>query len=323
MPTVLDDVNGSRDSTFDLSSRNGTLIGKKTKKRRMYVLSDTLNQTEEDIITTPGVPQHFDEERGAVVKTVQAKENTRVIHPVTQNPCILYIVEISYDSDVDTDQDTGGPTGNQNPLRTPRKISWGGDIVEEAAYKDEVTNKPITNVVGERLPAVRSVCLPILTVQRYERYPFPPMRILRYVNHLNSSTFYGAPRGCALMLPIQADEEMINKRKYMNVTYRIQFRIELTVIPGDPTFHIDPRTTFAQDTWHLRLLNEGTKYFTDAQVGTFPWNNPDQVATDDNENPIVINLRANGQKLGAGETPVFLKYAGNPYADFNDLRLGP
>ena len=268
------------------------------------VLSDNLTQTQADIIATTGIPPLYYPTGGAYVKSHRPREVSTVIHPITGVKAILWEVEVEFDSGVDPSGGTAGGTPPAPPARRP-KVRWSGDTEEEVLDKDVDTDEPIQTEAGEPILLMSPTTLHILEITRYEPYPFDPNTQHNYANHINKSTFWGAPAGCAWMQPIEVDEETIEGVLYCSVTYTIKFKIKK-----------GPSGAFKDNTWRSRILHHGSKFRPAAAE-------PAQVAVDENNNPITVNLDYGGIKLPDGDPPVYLVFNRLHRADFNALSLGP
>jgi hypothetical protein len=265
-------------------------------------LGDNTNQRGDDIITTTtGLPTIGTVLEGAVCVSIRAQE--RGVRIVSGSEVGQWEVHCRFGlgpRDVDTDQLGVGPID-----RTPH-VRWTGTVVQEELEYDAQDGSAIetANHEGIVLPVDRH--LPVLEVTRYESWPFDPDVKLTYQDHVNSTPFYGAPSGCALLVDIDAEKEVINRTKYARVRYVVQFRLQR-----------DPDTgAFLSDGFHARPLHEGY-LVRDAAGGTI------EQALDAYGNPIKVNLAANGTRLGDTADPVFLSFARYPEANLNDLNLGP
>jgi len=296
-PKVIGIKNASHSSNLTLERQDKLWARRKTFRRTYYVLSDNISQTEDDIVLAPGIPPLFFNLSGAFCISQNPKEATRIIHPNTGIPAILWEVPCQFDSNVDEDQDQ--PPEAKTPI-----IRWYGESEEEVLEKDLVTEDPIRTDAEETLIVTTQTPVPILEVKRYEFYPFDPNIILDYGNHTNSTAFYGAPVGSALMMPPQADEETIEGVKYVRVTYRIKFKIRK--IAGVQQV----------DTWKARVLHVGHKFKNDA--GKL------EIYTDKTGNPAEVFLEnGTGKKLATGVDPQYKEFNRYPKVNFNNLNLGP
>lgn len=269
--------------------------------RSYLVVAESLATLEASVIQTTGLPPLGALLAGTLAFCInkKGKEIMRVKHPTTGVPTVLWEVAADFDSDIDADENDQPPEA-----RTP-KIRWFGEQEEEVLEKDAIeANTAIETVPGEPIIITAPVVRPVLEVKRFELPPFDPDTILDYANHVNSATFYGAPEGTALMLPMETQEVNIEGTKYIEATYRVKFKI------------IKEEGDLKMDSWKANVLHHGFRYFP--EVGQ-----PARVYTDERENPATINLAADGTQLAEGADPVFLQFNKFPKVNFNLLNLGP
>lgn len=295
MPTLLGIKDGTRDASYGLEKRDKISVLKKQWKIDYYVLADSTLDTEDDILATAGIPSLFSFWNFAWVKGYKAKELQSVIHPVTGVLSVVWQVTVELDSSIDQADDEEDPTN-----RTPA-VRWSGETEDELLEEDPITGDPIQTDADEPIILTTPVVMPVLEIKRYELYPFDPTIMLAYSHRTNSTTFWGAPAGSALMLPMEVDEETIEGVKYCNVTYRIKFKIK-------------PSLT---EPWKARLLHHGFKYRPAA-------GKPPQAAQDKHGNPITVNLvNGTGEKVADGDPPEYKEFNRFAKVNFNALALGP
>jgi len=308
MPTLIDIKNDGIDAKVGTVMRGNVRIPHKTFSTEYIVISDTINDREDEILATSGLPPLFFQMRGAYCINRTAKEVTRLArHPTTFVPCARWAVICEFDSHVDDDEanEEGLPLDQKRP-----SVRWYGEqqdelLVEEKEIEGEKTG-PIQTFNGEPLNVTAPMLLPILEVRRYEIWPFNPNIMLDYANHVNDSPFYGAPKGTALMLPMEVSQEMNNNIRYNVIVYRIKFKMKKK--DGD----------FVENTWFKKVLHEG--YRIRKVVG-----GPVVVNRDGQGHPISKNLSlTTGMVLAddpaLAEYKIFEIYG---EVDFNALNLGP
>jgi hypothetical protein len=280
----------------NIEQKDQTWIQNQEFKRIYYVVAD-LGSDELDVLSTSGIPVIGVDIIGtAICKGLSAKETDRV--NFLGSPAMLWEVEATFDSKVDQ-----GQAGEEDPLDLPIRRRWYGENEDEVLEKDAITGDPITTACGEPIIITAPVCRPILELTRYENYPIDPDTILEFSNHVNDSTFYGAPEGSALMMPIEADKETIKGVDYDKVTYRIKFNIRE-----------DESST--EDSWMARPLHHGYKFFPIAGAAwPATWKIKGQPAT--------VNLAADGTALDNDADPFYLAFNRFKKANFNSLSLGP
>lgn len=305
MPQLLGIKDGSRRSDVEATRVSGRKWKDvKTFSQTYIVLADNTTQDESDIASTSGVPPKFYPLAGCYCVAHRAVEVQTIVHPITGVMAILWEVTADFTSDVNPDEDA--PPEARRP-----KVRWTGETEEETLERDVVTGAAIQTANYERILVNGPVTVPVLTVTRWEFYPFNPLTILLFSNRVNSTPFYGAPAGTALMLPMEAgDSERIpvgsTSYEYVPVTYTIKFKLR-----PDPA---NPSQLLA-DPWKSRVLHQG--YMVRATAGAAP-----KVHVDANGRPSPVNLNADGTENTSG-TPYFLEFNRHAYADLNALSLGP
>jgi len=303
MPKILDVIDGSQSATFSAVKQGERWTRKKTFTNTYYVLGDTLNDTEETIKATSGLPVLFALLRGTLCKRIVCKETNRIKHPVTGVNAGLWEVKADFDSDVD-------PESEQSPLAMEPRVRWTGETEDEVLERDPITGDPIETDAGEPIIITTPSARPILEVERYEAWPFNPQVILDYANKANSTPFYGAPTGTAFMLPMHSEEETIEQVKYAKVIYRIKFKLRIDESTGQ----------LEEDTWKAKPLHQGY-YFMKQQD---PFNDVRTLNTDENGQPLLTNLEnGTGRKLAQGADPQYKEINRVAKANFNNLNLGP
>lgn len=297
MPQVLGIKNATPSATIALEKQEKIWARRKTFSQTYLVLADDDSQTEDDIILTAGIPPLFFVLNGAACISQNPKEATRVVHPVTGVPSILWEVPCKFDSNVDLTQDQ--PPEAKTPI-----LRWYGESEEEVLEKDLITEEPIRTDAEEPLIVTTQIPVAILEIKRYEFYPFDPNIILNYGNHVNSTPFYGAPVGSALMMPPESEEDTIEGVKYVNVTYRVKFKIRK--VAG----------VMEHNTWVARVLHVGYKFVNDkGKIALYE---------DKDGNPEQVFLEVGtGKKLATGVDPEYKKFNRYPKTNFNVLNLGP
>ncbi len=300
MPQVLDLVDGSTSSKREVTKKEGGIaLVKKSFSMTYVVLGDTLLTTEDDVYDTTGIPRLYSLLRGALCKSLDAKVVERIVHPVTGFQAELWEVTANFDSEIDNENEENDEDNNDPTGRTPT-ISWSGGTEEEVFEEDAITGDAILNTVGEKLLVMTPVITPVLSIKRYETFPFEPNIMLNYGNRVNEGAFWGAPAGACLMLPMEVEDETVDKVRYAVVTYKVKFRIK----PG------------VDEPWKAKLLNEGT--LVRPAAGEHPIK-----ATDGKDNARRVNLAENGTKLALGADPIYVEYNRFAKANFNALNLGP
>ena len=193
-----------------------------------------------------------------------------------------------------------------NPQNEPWDLdpewSWSYENMEMPLTADaQNAARGITNSAGEPLPpSTTQLAITVLTIRRAEA-TFNDATIDDYVNHVNSSSFWGRAKNKALMAGITANQARRDLTKYWMVEYVIKF----SPLP---------------DGWTFKPLDEGTYYWSGG-VGTgikIPFG-------DDAFQQVVGNLNGSGGKNTNPLTPSFVSPPYNRYdeVNFNSLSLGP
>lgn len=305
MPDFLGLKEESVDGDFTIVKKGNIPFMSKKFSRTYYVLADNTSQTETTIVATSGIPAYGDLVQGAKCISAHAEETY-----VTKYQGIarsLWEVTCKFDNNIDIED-------YDDPTNRDAEIEWDGEFQEIGIVRDvRDSTKPITTSAGEQVYASAELPISILTISRYETWPFPPMTNLLYSGRVNSETFYGAPIGCALMLPIRARREHIDNVNYAYVTYRIKFKmIE------------DDDGNFIEDGWNLSILNNGYLYLPEGETDKAKAIKHILNGEDGgNGHPTKVNLDKNGHILGENDDPTFSEYWANLEIDFNNLNLGP
>ena len=280
MPTVIDVKNGSFEGSVTLDTSEGSSRQTKRGRQTYIVLSDNLSQDGETIRQTSPLPQIGTTVNGQTVCGHHPREVSRVNHPVTNVPAILWEVDVDTDSSVKPSSDT-----------IP-EVDWEGDMEKMLHERDVMTGVRIMTTAGEPIFQEMEVVEPILVISRREAYPFSPNTQLLYAGRVNRTTFWGVPPGSALMLPIRSKEDWNNNVKVCNVEYRIKFRIL-----------VDWLGNFQPNAWQSRPLNNG-------QLVRPTKGKKAIIHLDRQGNPAKVNLDVDGTKLQDknGFTLSLLKY---------------
>lgn len=294
MGTVIGIQDGSLDHSDTLAKEDQHWKTDQTHSREILVLADHLEESEESILRSPGVPRLRDAYGSLTCKRRQIREVSTVRHPVTGEPTSLYTVTAEYDSET---------LEEEAPLELEPTIRWTSERYEEEITHDAVEkDRPIATVVGEAILLTAPRSLAILSYSRYEPWPFDYGKILQYVDSVNETAFWGAPPKCVYMDGIDAERELFEidgeKVPFAHVTYRFKFKLSDT----------------QESSWTAKVLHQGTLYYP--KNSTVP-----EVWTDDNHNPCTINLTHSGHLLPAGENPVFLEFNIFKVRNFNALGI--
>jgi hypothetical protein len=200
-----------------------------------------------------------------------------------------------------TDQDIQSNQTSPD-LRLP-EWSWDFESIERVCSKD-TDGLEIVNSVGEPIILSSPWVIPVLNIERYE-LTFDPSVIVAYVNHRNTSSFWGAQAGQALMGGIRDrrdTQEVWQGFYFRKVSYCIKFAV--------------PFVADAMEGWTDLVLNRAN-YYVDSN--TF-----DLVHfRDARGNLIQGNIDTSGLPLPTGQAPMVLRFNTKAEAEFNALNLGP
>lgn len=291
MAFLLGEESQARTKSFELRKNGLSWKFFRTLSREYLVAADGYYEPKEavfDLLPRPG-----DRIEDGLVKRVDIKEKFEAYYEGHQVP--FYAVSVEADSDARLD-----------PLRLLPEVSWSYEETEETITHD-IDRKAIETVNGERIPQTIPGTIPVLTIRRYEDFPFNVARNYLYGNTLNNGTFWGFPAETALMLPatceyvnIEMSEETI--QWFCRVTYTIKFRIS----------HI------YSDPWTRRPLHYGTMVRKKKLGG-----DRDIVvrSTDLHGNPREVKLDKDGYELAKGATPNYLAFKIFPKRDFSSLEI--
>lgn len=309
MATLLGMVDGSMEHSRGITKKDKSFVRKNSWKSTYYVMSDDFDEDLDDIYAVVVPIGYF--YNGAVCKDRKAKQTNTVVNPITHQYADLYEVDCDFDSEFDADggEEGGGEGGeggegdnNKPPEEKTPTVNWSSEMEDELLEQDALTGDPVITKAGEPIQVTAPVTIAVLQIKRYELFPFDPNKIFDYGNHTNSIAFWGAPAGTALLLPMEAEQEVVEGVKYANVTYTIKFKLRGNIADAD--------------TWKARPLHAGHFYREIAGEPPVIWK-------DRQGNPGVINLTFFGTKLPDGSPPEFLEFNRFRQVDFNALNLGP
>jgi hypothetical protein len=193
---------------------------------------------------------------------------------------------------------------NQEPWDLTPTWQWSAETIEvPLIYDAQDPTRPILNSAGEQLPPLTTPeSVPVLTISRAELY-FDHIQIQSYMNRVNSQPFWGWSANQVLCSEITAQQQRKDTTRYWQVEYRFKFWYN------------------GGEGWRIKLLDEGTYYWTGGTKGT----GTRRPFGDDAFQQVTGNLNGSGGINTSLSTPVFITPAFNRYqsVDFNVLGLGP
>lgn len=230
---------GSTSATVEVKKTGDYSRLKRTFEKTFLVKTNGLNETWADIQTDGQLPQIGDSELGCRVRSVRLKE----IQTISDGgePCILYEVEYSYDSELPEVKNPELGEPRKPPTEWPVEVSFRTQSVTEEKQTDAITGETIRNSAGEPIPVEMEMPAVELVISRYEPFHFHAQRILQYAFRTNEVEFLGIPPHHALLRDIYASRESVLGKTYYKVTYSFLIRDD-----KDMPFKIE-------------ILNEGTK----------------------------------------------------------------
>lgn len=298
MAVVLGLLDGSELYSDKIVKRHDILVREKKLSFTQIVAGNSVNDNESIIMLAAGVPAVGSRLRGMVCRTRSAQQQ--------DSGSLLWHIAVKFDNKISEDDEEDEQ--DKDPTARKAKWKWGAEIIEERLQYDAINGDDITNSAFQPILVSHPVAIPVLTIQRYERFPFDPRTIINYVNYVSDGEFWGAKKGNALMASIETGfDEVINEIRVVPVTYKIKFKIEFGKEGGGEVEVLD-------NSWQFRPIDEGTKYFENGA-----W----KAAADKLGNPIKVNLDGEGGKLADGEELEHRNYNRYPQTNFDALTLGP
>jgi len=286
-------ISGSRELDSD------PLRGTKKQFSIVYLVGvesgeDPCDMTEENAMAASGLPILRSFLRGAFLKSKHATEVNSVKG--------IWEVTCNYDSEVPPEEETV-------------KWWWDSETAEKVVTRDPVTGAHIINPVGEPYIVSSPYSIPILNVERVQD-TFDPAVILAYENRCNSTTFYGAPPGCALLSKITDSSAIVDGLAKRRITYTVKFDLS-----------IDYDTGLIVG-WGVQILAQGSKFLTPPLIIPTPAG-PLAIPAgyvnfvDVNKNPTTGNLNLDGTARDPTLEPLTQYFNRHARANLNDLNLGP
>jgi len=251
-----------------------------------YVVQMTSeSEREPDVLAVTGVPSIGTESplyAGAWCRSLSVSE----VGP------LVWEVEASFDDK------KGEKPDDQEPWDRLPKWGWSTEVIEVPMLYDAVNvQNAIQNSCGDPLPPVTTPrSIPVLTITRKE-LTFDGLTVDLWTNKTNSTAFWGAGVGEALLSTITANKTKIKETELWEVAYQIKFKTD-------------------DDAWKMKILDQGLRHWKG------PSHNTRVPFGDDAFQQVIGNLDGNGEE-NTTNTPHFLTFHKYGEADLNTLDLGP
>lgn len=309
MPTLIDLIRGQRSGSKELDQKSI----RKTLQEKYLVLGDNLNQTQNEILATAGLPP-----LGSVVTTTNGvsvfvkSASVNEVDTVTYGGTLRGLWEVEYDYSSDfssqSDQDKSQETTPENIVPT---WSWSTDHDQVILTRDAKTKSPIVNPVDEPILVEVQKPMPVLTITRIQT-TFDPLTIFKFCGKVNKTNFWTSLPGTVLCDDISDEEHDVAGLRRRKVTYKFKFKLEFLTAGNF--------NTFLQDTWILQQINIANSYYKTANTPA------SRTAFQIEGKPYQGFVNADGTKFTPANltdphpaTDIYLYEE----AEFNDLKLGP
>lgn len=285
-----------RDSQFE---SDATFV-----RRRDYLELDvdSVNDTDEYILSLPGIPRHNDTDPADSRMRVNRLSVRR--HP---DNGLRRIIEIGYEG-LRTGPDIPDPPEIPSGLEWLPQVTWDSADSTEQFDLDAVDGTEIKNPVGQAYdpPLSRDRSDPVLTISRIEETYSPSIQ-KSFVNMVNTTSFWGAAPGTCRCKKITAQYLVIQNVLAWRVTYVFAFRFQ-------------PDESGNEIGWHFRVAERGTWKLSSGDV--VPITHGDLGDTGLNQyDPVTepVNLNADGSVRTSGTT--WKTWNGYEGIDFGPLNL--
>lgn len=219
------------------------------------VIAESLATTDVQILATADLPQLYESFANVYVSEINAVQESPAKHPVTKVDTWVWKVDFTLTSELDLEGIPPGadPLSAINPLLIPAEVSTD-TITQLAPFNDrDAEGKVISNYFGEQLAEeiITEIEIYVVTITRWEVWPFPYTKSRQYNNTCNLNAFHGLPAGTCLM-KVRAPKSYYDGTPYARATYQIKVLID----PQDPA---------KEDTWvDLKLPHTSYKFLETA-----------------------------------------------------------
>ncbi len=251
MGLYLGEKDGTRTVEESLQKRAKVFVTEKKSAFVCYVIADTLDDTEDQILDdTPELPELYEKINGRKCVSRGGGETGRTIHPLTGVPTALWEISLEFSDAVDDDQQGGQQEDGENLENKRPTYEWESETENEVMTEDAVGTAVLTGA-GEPIHLELPVRIAVYTKSYYLRRPFEGFDANIMINlneHLNLFPFKGAPVGCVKVSKIKTSEETVAGILYDKIQVQMAFKIKKR--EGELLEH----------TWQPKVLHEGFKY---------------------------------------------------------------
>ena len=143
MGKVLGIDEGTISAGLSIQKRDKIFVAQKEFSISYTVLADNLNEDEDSILSSSGIPPLWSYYRGAWCNNLAPKEKKTIFrHPTLGVKTVLWTVTASFTSNLDPDDE------EEPEAKTP-SVRWSGETEEEVMDKDPITDEPIQTAADE------------------------------------------------------------------------------------------------------------------------------------------------------------------------------
>jgi len=193
-----------------------------------------------------------------------------------------------------------------HPLDEPTDITWTFVTTNEPIDRD-IDGNPLTNSADESFdpPITKDFHDLVLRIER-NRAAYSALMAGEYIGAVNSDNFWDFPPRVVRCMDFSAKLMRTGTTTYWRVTYEFQIR-----------FNFLEGTDWG---WRRRILDQGFRVKAGADENNKPIYQ-ELKDEDDNKLSQPVKLDGNGQELGVGDVPVFLKFGVCSELPFSQLGL--
>ena len=227
----------------------------RTASWSVHVESDSLDEGDTDILQTPGMPKLYELRAGMYCSASDPSHEYTVFKNHLGVPAQMWRVDFEFTNELDLDNidPEADPLAPVNPILIPAEINTDSITQVMPANKKDAEGTPIVNFFGEPIASeiLNEVEISVITITRWEPWPFPFTKSQRYNNTCNAESFHGLPAGTCLM-KCKAVKSFFDGLPYARATYQIKVLI-------------DEENPARENTWvDLELPHEANQYLETA-----------------------------------------------------------